>query len=224
MKRRILSFLISLALCVSLCPAAVLAEGKQPAAPTQTVEGETGEKDPDPSENTPGGGTTENPETKPEGPGNPEIKPEEPEDTETKPETPGETETKPETLENPEIKPEVPENPEVPGDTETKQEIPENPETKPETAEKEISKFKAMRASAESSSISVDNSNFVVSAQGIPIIIKENSGITSIYDEMGNLLSGETDVRNYAIYGGGGYDKEEKNTKNPLKKEKGNGW
>ena len=60
MKRRILSLLISLALCVSLCPAAVLAEEEQPAGPTQTVtEGGTEEKEPeetDPAENVPGGG------------------------------------------------------------------------------------------------------------------------------------------------------------------------
>ena len=210
MKRRILSLFISLALCLTLCPAPVLAEGGEAVNPAQTVTGGETPENTEPAESTPGGGTTEEkPETKPEEPGNPEMKPEEPEDTETKPETPGETETKPETPENPEIKPEVPENPEVPGDTETKLETPEETETKPEengekpeTAERELSKFQAMRASAENSSINMNYGGFVF-VQGVPIVIKENGGITSIYDEAGNLLSGEgVDVSNCAIYGG----------------------
>ena len=134
MKRRILSLFISLALCLSLCPIQALAEDGAAALNEAVTGGETEAetpKDTETAENTSGGGTVENPETKPEGTENPEIKPEEPEDTETKPETPGETETKPETPENPEIKPEVPENPEVPGDTETKPETPDKVEENP---------------------------------------------------------------------------------------------
>ena len=41
-----------------------------------------------------------------------------------------------------------------------------------------------------------------VFAQGVPIVIKNNDGITSIYATDGNLLSGDTDVSSCAIYGG----------------------
>ena len=52
-----------------------------------------------------------------------------------------------------------------------------------------------------SASINMDYTNFVF-AQGVPIVIKQNGNITSIYDTDNNLLSGETDVSSYAIYGG----------------------
>ena len=41
-----------------------------------------------------------------------------------------------------------------------------------------------------------------VFANGIPIVIKENNGITSIYSQDGTLLSGDTDVSNKWIFGG----------------------
>ena len=41
-----------------------------------------------------------------------------------------------------------------------------------------------------------------VFAKGIPIVIKENNGITSIYSQDGTLLSGAEDVRNKWIFGG----------------------
>ena len=41
-----------------------------------------------------------------------------------------------------------------------------------------------------------------VFANGIPIVIKENNGITSIYSKDGTLLSGDTDVSNKWIFGG----------------------
>ena len=64
MKRRILPLLTTLALCLTLCPAPVLAEGEQPAEPIQTVTGgETSEETPsetledtETAENTSGGG------------------------------------------------------------------------------------------------------------------------------------------------------------------------
>lgn len=49
--------------------------------------------------------------------------------------------------------------------------------------------------------INMDHGGFVF-AQGVPIVIKENNGITSIYDTGGTLLSGTTDVSSCAIYGG----------------------
>lgn len=49
--------------------------------------------------------------------------------------------------------------------------------------------------------INLDYTSFVF-AQGVPIVIKQNGAITSVYDESGNLLSGNTDVSNCAIYGG----------------------
>ena len=54
---------------------------------------------------------------------------------------------------------------------------------------------------ATSADINMAYDGFVF-AQGVPIVIKENGVITSIYDADGNLLSGETDVSGYAIYGG----------------------
>ena len=42
----------------------------------------------------------------------------------------------------------------------------------------------------------------LIFAQGVPIVIKQNGSITSIYDTEGNPLSGETDVSSCAIYGG----------------------
>lgn len=42
----------------------------------------------------------------------------------------------------------------------------------------------------------------IVCANGIPIVIKENGSITSVYDESGALLSGDTDVKDKWIAGG----------------------
>lgn len=58
-----------------------------------------------------------------------------------------------------------------------------------------------MRAAARSGSINMSLTGFVF-AEGTPIVIKQNGGITSIYDTSGNLLSGETDVSTWAVYGG----------------------
>lgn len=54
---------------------------------------------------------------------------------------------------------------------------------------------------AEPESIDMQYSGFVF-ANGIPIVIRANNGITSIYDENGNLLSGETDISGMSIFGG----------------------
>ena len=54
---------------------------------------------------------------------------------------------------------------------------------------------------ANAGSIDMSQPNKVF-ANGIPIVIKENGSITSVYDEGGNLLSGDTDVSSCAIYGG----------------------
>ncbi|MCI8442800.1 MAG: hypothetical protein HFG27_09750 [Provencibacterium sp.] len=54
---------------------------------------------------------------------------------------------------------------------------------------------------AEPESIDMQYSGFVF-ANGIPIVIKKNGSITSIYDTDGQLLSGNTDVCNQNIYGG----------------------
>lgn len=43
---------------------------------------------------------------------------------------------------------------------------------------------------------------YFVFAQGVPIVIRQNGSITSIYDTEGNLLSGDTDVSSHAVYGG----------------------
>lgn len=48
----------------------------------------------------------------------------------------------------------------------------------------------------------IDIMSNIVYANGIPIVIKENNGITSIYDENGTLLSGDTDVSQKWIFGG----------------------
>ncbi len=117
MKRRILPLLTTLALCLTLCPAPVLAEGEQPAEPIQTVTGgETSEETPsetpedtETAENTSGGGITEEnsetpgesgenpdvPEGDQEKPEDPETKLEQPEDTEKQPETPDDVEENP---------------------------------------------------------------------------------------------------------------------------------
>ncbi len=50
-------------------------------------------------------------------------------------------------------------------------------------------------------SINMSYKGFVF-AQGVPIVIKANGSITSIYDPEGNLLSGDTDVSSCAVYGG----------------------
>ena len=51
-----------------------------------------------------------------------------------------------------------------------------------------------------------------VFANGIPIVIKENKGITSIYSQNGTLLSGTVDVRNKWIFGGWNGGKHSANT------------
>ena len=82
MKRRILSLFISLALCLTLCPAPALAEGGVAVNPAQTVTGGETPENTEPAESTPGGDITE---------GNPDVQEgdeEKPEDTETKPESP----------------------------------------------------------------------------------------------------------------------------------------
>ncbi len=82
MKRRILSLFISLALCLTLCPAPALAEGGEAVNPAQTVTGGETPENTEPAESTPGGDITE---------GNPDVQEgdeEKPEDTETKPESP----------------------------------------------------------------------------------------------------------------------------------------
>ena len=56
MKRRILSLFISLALCLTLCPAPVLAEGGEAVNPAQTVTGGETPENTEPAESTPGGG------------------------------------------------------------------------------------------------------------------------------------------------------------------------
>lgn len=58
-----------------------------------------------------------------------------------------------------------------------------------------------MMQAARSTGIDMRYEGFVF-AQGIPIVIKENGNITSVYDTEGNLLSGSTDVSEYRIYGG----------------------
>ena len=56
MKRRILSLFISLALCLTLCPAPALAEGGEAVNPAQTVTGGETPENTEPAESTPGGG------------------------------------------------------------------------------------------------------------------------------------------------------------------------
>ena len=51
-----------------------------------------------------------------------------------------------------------------------------------------------------------------VFANGIPIVIKENNGITSIYSQAGTLLSGTEDVSNKWIFGGWNGGKHSANT------------
>ena len=51
-----------------------------------------------------------------------------------------------------------------------------------------------------------------VFANGIPIVIKENNGITSIYSQDGTLLSGTEDVRDKWIFGGWNGGKHSANT------------
>ena len=55
MKRRILSLFISLALCLTLCPAPALAEGGVAVNPAQTVTGGETPENTEPAESTPGG-------------------------------------------------------------------------------------------------------------------------------------------------------------------------
>ena len=66
-----------------------------------------------------------------------------------------------------------------------------------------MAKARMMRAAANDT-INMDYANFVF-AQGVPIVIRQNGGITSIYsadDPNGVPLSGETDVSAYSVYGG----------------------
>jgi hypothetical protein len=48
----------------------------------------------------------------------------------------------------------------------------------------------------------VDEANWRFFAEGTPIVVRENGWIISAYDTGGNLLSGETDLFYYDIYGG----------------------
>lgn len=50
--------------------------------------------------------------------------------------------------------------------------------------------------------ITIDTANMAVYANGIPIVVRENGSIVSVYDAGGNLLSGTTNVYDYDIYGG----------------------
>ncbi len=56
-------------------------------------------------------------------------------------------------------------------------------------------------ARAGDTGINMNYSGFVF-AQGVPIVIRQNGSITSIYNTEGNLLSGGTDVSDCSIYGG----------------------
>ena len=58
------------------------------------------------------------------------------------------------------------------------------------------------KAAARASASDISIGDGWVFAQGVPIVIRQNDRITSIYDTEGNLLSGETDVSSYQIYGG----------------------
>lgn len=58
----------------------------------------------------------------------------------------------------------------------------------------------ALQSSEKAGTIAI--SGDIVCANGIPIVIRENGSITSVYDENGNLLSGETDVKDKQIAGG----------------------
>ncbi len=58
-----------------------------------------------------------------------------------------------------------------------------------------------LERAARADSIDMTTRGFVL-AQGIPIVIRENGRITSIYDANGTLLSGTEDVSNSIIYGG----------------------
>ncbi len=73
------------------------------------------------------------------------------------------------------------------------EESTEQPEEKPGAPRK--------AARAGDTGINMNYSGFVF-AQGVPIVIRQNGSITSIYNTEGNLLSGGTDVSNCNIYGG----------------------
>ena len=60
---------------------------------------------------------------------------------------------------------------------------------------------KTARTAERSSDINMQYGGFVF-AQGVPIVIRENGAITSIYDVNGNLLSGDVDVSGCSVYGG----------------------
>ena len=65
-----------------------------------------------------------------------------------------------------------------------------------------------MTAVAETITISEN----IVCANGVPIVIKENGGITGVYDQNGTLLSGTTDVKDKWIAGGWQSDDHEGDT------------
>lgn len=59
---------------------------------------------------------------------------------------------------------------------------------------------KAARAGEMGKSVTIEGN--ALSANGIPIVIKQNGSITSVYGEDGTLLSGENDISNWVVYGG----------------------
>lgn len=64
-----------------------------------------------------------------------------------------------------------------------------------------LAKAGMMRVATSSGEINMEWDYFVF-AQGVPIVIRQNGSITSIYGSDGTLLSGDTDVSDCAIYGG----------------------
>lgn len=76
-------------------------------------------------------------------------------------------------------------------------------ETSPEPApDEEIGLFRAARLAEEEPQISIKPEYTSVYAQGVPIVLKKSGEITSVYDTKGKLLSEDTDVSNYLIFGG----------------------
>lgn len=114
-------------------------------------------------------------------------------------ETPDNTETQ----ENIENKPAILENPQPPEQMGT--ELPEDTKPAEEPAASLPARAGARRAAAKASNINVlDNQagGGWVFAQGVPIVIRQNGNITSVYSKNNELLTGDKDISGYSIYGG----------------------
>lgn len=171
--------------------------------PKTTVDTET---NPETSENPE---TTVDAETRPEISKNPETVPEMPEAADSasgnaaasanaeKQET--ETTENTKTTMDTENNPEASENTNTPEQGET--ELPKDTKPSEEPAAPLPARMGTRRAAARASGINMIYANFVF-AQGVPIVIRQNGSITSVYSGDGDLLSGNTDVSGYAIYGG----------------------